>query len=279
VLRLTKCSMTCRDCFLWCVAKGVVTLFAMPLLQRLADGNRARRARFPVPGADSTSRSFRRGAPSFSLRLQGCRFASELAYHSHVAHSREPVLLEGPLRCALFGSKLTSGGLTRRASTETPSRPSIASVPQNLEDSAAHRNKSSPFCGLAVWDKDHAVLPIQILDTHPEEFSFVPHSCVAHQDDDVPEKITSPWAPVASQGSHCQFPFRFIVKTKVSSMLFHHFDFRSVADHLPLLRFVKHSSQCSQSAVGICGRARRLQLLGAITCNLVDLQHRNICRL
>ena len=87
------------------------------------------------------------------------------------------------------------------------------------------------------------------------------------------------WAPVASQGSHCQFPFRFIVKTKVSSMLVHHFNFRSVADHLPLLCFVQHSSQCSQSAVGTCRRARKLQLLGAIACNLVDPQHRNRCRL
>ena len=59
-------------------------------------------------------------------------------------------------------------------------------------------------------------------------------------------------APVASQSSRYQFPFRFIVKTKVSSMLFHHFYFRSMADHHPLLRFVQHSSQCSQSAVGIC---------------------------
>jgi len=75
------------------------------------------RARFPVPGADNASRSLRRGAPSFSLRLQGCRFSSELAYHSHVAHSREPVLSEGPLCCALFGRdcKLTSGALTRSA--------------------------------------------------------------------------------------------------------------------------------------------------------------------
>src|ERR1700746_2753173 len=37
------------------VAKGVVTLFATLLLQRLADGNRAQRARFPAPGADSSS--------------------------------------------------------------------------------------------------------------------------------------------------------------------------------------------------------------------------------
>jgi hypothetical protein len=137
----------------------------------------------------------------------------------------------------------------------------IAPGPQNFEDSPAHRNQSSPFCGLAVWHKDYAVLPVQILDTHPEEFSFVPHSRVAHQDDDVTEKVTSSWAPVASQASHRQFPFRFIVKTKMSTVLFHHFDFRSVADHLPLLCFVQHSSQRPQSAIGIRGRAWKFQLL------------------
>ena len=152
----------------------------------------------------------------------------------------------------------------------------IAPDPQNFEDSPAHRNESSPFWCLAVWHKDHTVLPIQV---DPKEFSFVPHSCVAHQDDDVPEKFTSSWAPAGSQSPRYQFPFRFIVKTKVSSMLFHHFDFGSVADHLPLLRFVQHSSQCSQSAVGVCSRARKLQLFSAITCDLVDPQRRNRCRL
>ena len=108
-----------------CVAKGVVTLFATPMLQMLVDGNRAQRARFPVPGADSASRSLRRGAPSFSLRLRDCRFASELAYRNHVAHSTEPVLAEGPPCCALFGRdyRLTSDALTRSASTEISSPP------------------------------------------------------------------------------------------------------------------------------------------------------------
>src|ERR1700722_7558419 len=44
----------------------------------------------------------------------------------------------------------------------------IAPSPQNFEDSPAHRNQSWPFCGLAVWHKDYAVLPVQILDTHPK---------------------------------------------------------------------------------------------------------------
>jgi len=62
-------------------------------------------------------------------------------------------------------------------------------------------------------------------------------------------------------------------------MLLHHFDFWSVADHLPLLRFVEHSSQCPQSTVGICSRARKFQLLGAIACDLVHSQTHNRCRL
>jgi hypothetical protein len=64
----------------------------------------------------------------------------------------------------------------------------------------------------------------------------------------------SPALP-ASQASHRQFPFRFLVKTKVSTALFHHFDFRSVDDNLPRLCFVQHSSQRPQSAIGIRGRA------------------------
>jgi hypothetical protein len=33
---------------------------------------------------------------------------------------------------------------------------------------------------LAVWHKDHTVWPIEVLDTHPEEFSFVSHSLYGH---------------------------------------------------------------------------------------------------
>jgi len=55
-----------------CVAKSVVTLFATLVLQRLADGNRAQRARFPVPGVDNASRSLRRGGSTRGLRLP-CR--------------------------------------------------------------------------------------------------------------------------------------------------------------------------------------------------------------
>ena len=39
-----------------------------------------------------------------------------------------------------------------------------------------------------------------------------------------------------SEGPTISFFFCFIVKPRVSAMLFHHFDFRSGTDHLPLLR-------------------------------------------
>jgi hypothetical protein len=129
-----------------CVAKGVVILFRPPLIHCLADGNRAQPARFPVRGADSASRSLRRGAPSFASRPRGCRLASELACHSRVVRSREPILSEVPLRCALFerDCKVTFSAPAPSASMEMPSLPSgIASISQNFDDSPAHRNKSS----------------------------------------------------------------------------------------------------------------------------------------
>ena len=141
------------------------------------------------------------------------------------------------------------------------------SGPQNFEDSPAHRDKSSPFRGLAVWHKDYPVWPIQILDTHPEEFSFIPHSCIAHQDNDVPEKVTSTRAPVASSGSHYQFPFRFIVKTKVSPMLFHHFDFRSVAIfHSSALCSIRRNVRSAQLA--FAGEPGNLCGIWQVTGNL-----------
>ena len=44
----------------------------------------------------------------------------------------------------------------------------IASRMQNFEDSPAHRNEPPSFWCLAVWHKDHAVLPVQVLDAHDE---------------------------------------------------------------------------------------------------------------
>ena len=46
----------------------------------------------------------------------------------------------------------------------------MASALQNFEDSRAHRNEPSSFWSLAVWHEDHAILPVQVVDTHPEEF-------------------------------------------------------------------------------------------------------------
>src|SRR5215470_16074127 len=61
-------SMTCRDCGSWLYRNRCRNLFAALLFQRLADGNRVQRARFPAPGADSASPFSHHDAPSFSLR-------------------------------------------------------------------------------------------------------------------------------------------------------------------------------------------------------------------
>ena len=82
----------------------------------------------------------------------------------------------------------------------------------------AHRDHSSPIDSLAVWHEDHSILPAQVFDTHLVEFSLIPHSGVTHQDDNIAEKVTSSWSPLAIGSSHNQFFFCFVVKPKVSPM-------------------------------------------------------------
>ena len=65
------------------------------------------------------------------------------------------------------------------------------------------------------------------------EFTLVSHSRIAHQDDNVAEKLKGSPPPSAGLSSFEQLPFRFIIKPKMPTMLLHHSDFWSVADHLP----------------------------------------------
>ena len=44
--------------------------------------------------------------------------------------------------------------------------------------------------GFAVWNEDEPVLPIEILDAHPVEFTLISHSRIAHQDDNVTTRRT-----------------------------------------------------------------------------------------
>src|SRR5262249_52493949 len=116
---------------------------------------------------------------------------------------------------------------------------------QKIADATAHWNKSPPLSGLTVGHENHAVLPIEILDAHAVEFTLVSHSRIAHQDHDVAEQLKGSPSPGAGLSSFEQLPFCFIIKPKIPPMLLHHFDFWSMADHLPLLRFVE---QCPASA-------------------------------
>ena len=100
--------MTCRRLWLsWCVAKGVVISICYHCIQSLADGSRAPRARFQTPGADTCIASLYVAVPHRShYGQQGCRFASELACRSHVAHSKEPALSEGLALLRAFRKRL-----------------------------------------------------------------------------------------------------------------------------------------------------------------------------
>jgi len=67
--------------------------------------------------------------------------------------------------------------------------------------------------------RNHSSFPIKILDAHSVEFTLVSHSRIAHQDDDIAEKLKGSPSPGAGLGSFEQLPFCFIVKPKVSAML------------------------------------------------------------
>src|SRR6266568_898039 len=112
--------------------------------------------------------------------------------------------------------------------------------------------------------------PSRVFDAHPVEFALVPHPSVPHQYDNVTEQIKGPLPPPTGCGSRQQLPFCLIVEPQRPSVLLHQFDFRSMADRLPFLRLVQHSSQSSQGAVPIAGRAWKSEFLAAIVGNLIQ---------
>jgi hypothetical protein len=117
---------------------------------------------------------------------------------------------------------------------------------QNLEDAPAHWHKPSALWRLAIGYEDHAVLPVEILDAHPKQFSFISHSGIAHQNNDVAKELSCTRAPCAASTCREQFVLRDIIKSQRSPVFLHQFDFRSAGYELPFLGFVKHS-QVSRS--------------------------------
>jgi hypothetical protein len=124
-------------------------------------------------------------------------------------------------------------------------------VHAKLKDATAHGNKSSPFWSLALRHEDHPTFPIEILNACAVEFPLVSHPRVSHQGHYVAEELEGLPSPRACLSPFKQSSFGVTVKPKMSTMFLHHFDLWSVADHFPLLRFVKHSPQCPQRAISI----------------------------
>ena len=71
-----------------------------------------------------------------------------------------------------------------------------------------------PSSVLLSGTKMTRLVPIQVLNAHPVKLSFISHSRIAHQDDDVPEKLKAAFPPVAGSSARQQFLFRFIIKPK-----------------------------------------------------------------
>src|SRR5271155_3311753 len=110
-----------------------------------------------------------------------------------------------------FAKSLRHCGEMSRLGAFRRENPSFAffSAPlfKNVKDASAHRYASPSLFGLAARHEDHAAFPIQILDAHPVKLSFVPHAGIAHQDDDVSEKLKAAFPPIAGSSARQQFLF------------------------------------------------------------------------
>src|SRR5215469_9188425 len=113
--------------------------------------------------------------------------------------SRKRGLLPCFSKQAIDGAQVTRSRSVGRK--HPPFRSCAAAPTQNFENTTAHWDKSSAFGSLAVRYKNHAILPIEILDTRAVELSLVSHARVAHQNDNVAEKVTSSFQTLAGGSS------------------------------------------------------------------------------
>src|SRR5260370_37111874 len=104
---------------------------------------------------------------------------------------------------AYCGQMSRGGALGRKYPA---ARPRTTALPQKIKQSIAHRNEPSSFRSLAVGDEDQRVLPIQVFNAQPAEFSFVSHPRISHQDDDVAEEFSAGLPPFAGGSSRQQLP-------------------------------------------------------------------------
>ena len=73
---------------------------------------------------------------------------------------------------------------------KNPTFPLFAATdPEQLQNPVAHGNVTSFSRSLAVWNEDHSVVPVQILNAHPEQLFPVAHARVTQQNDDIPQRL------------------------------------------------------------------------------------------
>jgi len=82
------------------------------------------------------------------------------------------------------------------------------------KNSPTHGDQPSAFWCFAVGDQDQAVLPVQIFNPHPVEFTLISHPSVTHQDDDLTKEAPRPLSPIATVGCCEQLPFCVIIQSE-----------------------------------------------------------------
>src|SRR5437016_4757008 len=155
-----------------------------------------------------------------------------------------------------------NGTEVRNLGTPSPSRehPSFllvtiffvtAAAAQDFKDSVAHRYRSPSLQGLAVGNENIPIPPVDVLNSHPVKFSSIAHSGIAHQLDDVLEKLQALSSPSTLGSRRQQLFFRFVIQSLLSFIFFCALQFGSLANQLPFLSFVEHAAQCPHGAIEV----------------------------
>jgi hypothetical protein len=113
---------------------------------------------------------------------------------------------------------------------------------EQIENTVTHGNAPPRFGSFALRIEKHTVVPINVLDAHATYFGDVPHTPIAHDPDDVLERLM--------QERH-QFGFGSIVEQFLSPRFLLELRFWNSRNKTPADTLAQDTAQGPESIVGV----------------------------
>src|SRR5258708_1594892 len=113
---------------------------------------------------------------------------------------------------------------------------------EQIGNTITHGNAPPRFRSLALRVENRTVVPINVLNAHSAYLGDVPHTRIAHNHDDVLERLT--------QEGH-QLSFGSVVEQSLSPRFLLEFSFWNSRNITPAHALAKYAAQGSESIVGV----------------------------